>query len=237
MPRSRVQRLAHAFVFAGPSPLANAAWTRSVHLDAPGQRRGQQPVSGTADPGVVKQDKSSRGSVDTTKTRSGPQRVRRSSGKRPIGATKGKQSDTEALCQTPTPPENETPPPSPKTVLAACRRWEAARRWQQSTPPLSRAVTPLPPSPLKGAVCQRGTGHCQAQTTVPPWHTARFRLKRGGFRADIQAAAPAAACGRWGKTRWPWWFSFCPNSIAFGSAPRREADSQPISQLVRQAVS
>ena len=27
------------------------------------------------------------------------------------------------------------------------------------------------------------------------------------------------------------------NSIAFGSAPRREADSQPISQFVRQAVS
>ena len=27
------------------------------------------------------------------------------------------------------------------------------------------------------------------------------------------------------------------NSIAFGSAPRREADSQPISQLVKQAVS
>ena len=54
---------------------ANPAWTRSVHLDAPGQRHGQQPVSGTADPGVVKQDKSSRGSVDTTKTRSGPQRV------------------------------------------------------------------------------------------------------------------------------------------------------------------
>ena len=36
---------------------ANPAWTRSVHLDAPGQRHGQQPVSGTADPGVVKQDK------------------------------------------------------------------------------------------------------------------------------------------------------------------------------------
>ena len=48
---------------------ANPAWTRSVHLDAPGQRHGQQPVSGTADPGVVKQDNSSRGSVDTTKTR------------------------------------------------------------------------------------------------------------------------------------------------------------------------
>ena len=50
---------------------AKPAWTRSVHLDAPGQRHGQQPVSGTADPGVVKQDKSSGGSVDTTKTRSG----------------------------------------------------------------------------------------------------------------------------------------------------------------------
>ena len=80
---------------------ANPAWTRSVHLDAPGQRHGQQPVSGTADPGIVKQGKSSRGSVDTTKTRSGPQRVRMSSGERPIGAAKGKQSDTEALCQTP----------------------------------------------------------------------------------------------------------------------------------------
>ena len=26
---------------------ANPAWTRSVHLDAPGQQHGQQPVSGT----------------------------------------------------------------------------------------------------------------------------------------------------------------------------------------------
>ena len=29
---------------------ANPAWTRSVHLDAPGQRHGQQPVYGTAAP-------------------------------------------------------------------------------------------------------------------------------------------------------------------------------------------
>ena len=84
---------------------ANPAWTRSVHLDAPGQRHGQQPVSGTADPGVVKQEKSSRGSVDTTKTCLGPQRVRMSSGERPIGAAKGKQIDTEALCRTPPPPQ------------------------------------------------------------------------------------------------------------------------------------
>ena len=71
------------------------------------------PVNGTATapspgrpaPGVVKQDKSSGGSVDTTKTRSGPQRVRMSSGERPIGAAKGKQSDTEALCHPPPPPQ------------------------------------------------------------------------------------------------------------------------------------
>ena len=88
---------------------ANPAWTRSVHLDAPGQRHGQQAVSGTADPGVVKQDKSSRGSVDTTKTGSGPQRVRMSSGERPMGAAKGKQSDTEALCQSPPQPPSCRP--------------------------------------------------------------------------------------------------------------------------------
>ena len=71
-----------------------------MHLDAPAQWHGQQPVSRTADPGVVKQDKSSRGSVDTTKTRSDPHRVRMSSGKRPIVTAKGKQPNTEALCQT-----------------------------------------------------------------------------------------------------------------------------------------
>ena len=45
----------------------------SVHLDAPGQRQGQQSVSGTADSTVVKQDKSSRGSVDTTIASTDPQ--------------------------------------------------------------------------------------------------------------------------------------------------------------------
>ena len=65
---------------------------------------GNSPSLGQPTPGVVKQDKSSGGSVDTTKTRSGPQRVRLSSGKRPIGAAKGKPSDTEAFCQPPPPP-------------------------------------------------------------------------------------------------------------------------------------
>ena len=80
-------------------------WTPSllgrVHLDAPGQRHGQQPVSGTPGPKVVKQDKSSRGSVDTTRTRSGPQRVRMSSGGRPMGAAKGKRTNTMASCSPP----------------------------------------------------------------------------------------------------------------------------------------
>ena len=40
---------------------------------------------------------------------SGPQRVRMSSGARPIGAAKGKQSDTEALCQPPPPPRPVSP--------------------------------------------------------------------------------------------------------------------------------
>ena len=62
---------------------------------------GNSPTAGQPTPGVVKQDTSSRGSVDTTKTCSGPQRVRMSSGEMPIGAAKGKQSDAEALCQTP----------------------------------------------------------------------------------------------------------------------------------------
>ena len=66
--------------------------------------RATAPSPGRPTPGVVKQDKSSGGSVDTTKPRSGPQRVRMSSGERPMGAAKGKQSDTEALCQIPPPP-------------------------------------------------------------------------------------------------------------------------------------
>ena len=69
------------------------------------------PPSISAPP--TKQDKSSRGSVDTTKTRSDPQRVGLCSGERPMGAAKGKQSDTEALCQA-TPHHHHHPflPPS-----------------------------------------------------------------------------------------------------------------------------
>ena len=82
-----------------PPPLALAhTWSTA---------RATAPSPGRPTPGVVKQDKSSGGSVDTTKTRSGPQRVRRSGGERPIGTAKGKQSDTEALCQPPPPTRAE----------------------------------------------------------------------------------------------------------------------------------
>ena len=95
----RAQQPADAHTGAHMSVLesANPAWTRSAHVDAPGQWHGQQPVSGTADPGVVKQDKSSRD----------PQRVRMCKGERPIGATKGKQTNTMASCQTPLLPDRD----------------------------------------------------------------------------------------------------------------------------------
>ena len=66
--------------------------------------------SGTADPGVVKQDKSSRGSLDTTKTRSDPQRVGMYNGERPTGASKGKRTSTMASCR---PPPRAGPPVVP----------------------------------------------------------------------------------------------------------------------------
>ena len=64
---------------------------------SPDPRRPPPPPT----PGVVKQDKSSGGSVDTTKTRSDPQRVRMSSGEGPIGTAKGKQTNTMAPCPPP----------------------------------------------------------------------------------------------------------------------------------------
>ena len=69
---------------------------------------GNSPSPGRPTPGVVKQDKSSGGSVDTTKTRLDPRRVRMSSGERPIGAAKGKQSDTEAPSPNPGTPRFRT---------------------------------------------------------------------------------------------------------------------------------
>ena len=91
--------------------------------------RATAPSPGRPTPGVVKQDKSSGGSVDTTKTRSDPQRVGMCSGERPVGAAKGTQSDTEALCHPPPPrnppritglappPPSGPPPPTPTPTV------------------------------------------------------------------------------------------------------------------------
>ena len=56
----------------------------------------------------------SRGSVDTTKTRSDLERVEVCSGKRPKRAAK--KTKTMASCQPPPPPPRCTPPPLPRTL-------------------------------------------------------------------------------------------------------------------------
>ena len=66
------------------------------------------PPQLTPNPGVVKQGKSSGGSVDTTKTRLGPQRVRMCEGERLIGAAKGTKL---------APWPRDKPPPHPVVVL------------------------------------------------------------------------------------------------------------------------
>ena len=114
---------------------------------------------GRPTPGVVKQDKSSGGSVDTTNTHSDPQRVRMSSGERPIGAAKGTQSDTEALCQPPPPqgglvpnvPSN--PPPAWRCALTVpLRRRARARRRRR---PLSPRADPGAGGQGRGRSCGR----------------------------------------------------------------------------------
>ena len=85
------------------------AWTRSVHLDAPGQRHGQQPVSGTADP----QSRSSGGSVDTTKTRSGQNEQWREANRRRQRQT----NRYRGLVPTPPPPASHSSSASVSTTV------------------------------------------------------------------------------------------------------------------------
>ena len=126
-------------------------------------------------PGVVKQDKSSGGSVDTTKTRSGPQRVRMSSGERPMGTAKGKQSDTEALCQSPPPPwwaqfgwlpiSMTQDPPIPFHRGHIDRVGASARlaSWLPRAPPLG--LPHMSPSLLPSCTCHP---HVPAPSAAPP---------------------------------------------------------------------
>ena len=155
-------------------------------------------------PGVVKQDKSSGGSVDTTKTRSDPQRVRMSSGERPIGAAIGKQSDTEALCQPPKElwamvREHKTrsanpPPPLLPTVgrwfSTNCHQRNGNRRGtvgkpdgpeRQNPDAFKTARSPPPtPSPTPNRNSAPGTAHtCRVgDAGLLSRHTAQLRATR-----------------------------------------------------------
>ena len=85
-------------------------------------------------------------------TRSGPQRVRMSSAERPMGAAKGTQSDTEALCQPPPPhiSVDTTKTRSGPQRVRMCngeRPMGAAKGTQSDT----EALCP-PPPPLAGGV-------------------------------------------------------------------------------------
>ena len=140
---------------------------------------GHSPSLGQLTPGVVKQDKSSRGSVDTTKTRSDPQRVGMSSGERPIGAAKGKQTNTMALCQTPhpSPPFRDDRSSSPTALSvhpcppnAFQPPVTALETFLQPPFPSSPALTPLSPHgpvPSLSQVPGEGGGRVQPHRPRP----------------------------------------------------------------------
>ena len=108
---------------------------------------GNSPSPGQPTPGVVKQDKSSGGSVDTTKTHSDPQRVRMSRGERPLGAAKVKRPNTEALYQ--------APPPPPRSSSLCDDRSRAAGSGVQAC---GWCVTPpLHTSPHFSVLCRVGS--------------------------------------------------------------------------------
>ena len=101
--------------------------------------RATAPSLGQPTPGVVKQDKSSGGSVDTTKTRLGPQRVWMCNGEGPIGTAKGKQTNTMALCHRP-----------------PCTTPDALSRYRRHTS--QQAQVPPPPSCISYALVQATVG-------------------------------------------------------------------------------
>ena len=100
-------------------------------------------------PGILEQDKSSRGA------RLGPQRVRMCKGERPMGAAKGTQLNTEALCHPPPPRSTAPAPPVPLCSPARARprargrgrNRNCRRQWtgKESGQPLAFGPhTPLP---------------------------------------------------------------------------------------------
>ena len=132
---------------------------------------GNSPSLRQPTPGVVKQDKSSGDSVDTTKTRSDPQRVRVCKGEGPIGAAKGKEINTMTSCQT---------PPLPQSGRGPCPH-------AAGSPPRPNGLmyaTPPPPHPTPACPLS----HPQAQ----PAHRLHLRRRAAAPVPGHLAAAPGA---------------------------------------------
>ena len=150
--------------------------------------RATAPSPGRPTPGVVKQDKSSGGSVDTTKTRSGPQRVRMSGGERPIGAAKGNQRNTEALCH----------PPPPLLLFLPKDKFSLGHFWYTSF------WVPDPPPHPHSTTTPSGTGLCRwAAVNIPPPPAGLGDPRRPCPPPALQPAALAMALCDRGLARRP----------------------------------
>ena len=78
-----------------------------------------------------------------------------SSGERPIGTAKGKQSDTEALCQPPNPPPSPPPPPQEDPCPGFGATVWGGSQWDQFQRP------PPPPPPGRGHAYRHGRRDAQ----------------------------------------------------------------------------
>ena len=160
------------------------------------------PSPGRPTPGVVKQDKSSGGSVDTTKTRSHPQSVGMSGGERPIGAAKDKQIDTEALCQPP-PTRYRAERPMPSS-------WDALLPDMHETSPQASTHTPPPCSRSGPPGCPPDCSHRTAAQLTPASSACRLSCfwappEGGGGAAPFffrSALATPVNPVSWGVSAW-----------------------------------
>ena len=110
-----------------------------------------------------------------------------SSGQRPIGAAKGKQSDTEALCQIPPPPRTRAHFPVPPEPLGtSCTRRFPGGSWAT----LSRCHTPCPPHLCSRHGQSRGPCFCDRPAALPVGAAGVDQPPAGGGRVQPRAAAP-----------------------------------------------
>ena len=100
-PSFRPPRLFARLPQSPPSPLF---WTRGVHLDAPGQRHGQQPVSGTADPRSSQTGQVIRGLRRHDQNTFGPTEGRNAHGREAHGRHQRQTNQHHGLRPPPLPP-------------------------------------------------------------------------------------------------------------------------------------